>query len=94
MNEFAEKQPRLYGLVILLVGAFSLAFLRFYAREMGRISLALIFLASLGFTYGVQAMVFATTPSSLRKERGTAGMLFVVTALGCFGIWRWLHDFG
>ena len=92
IERLSEERPRLYGLLMMTVAALALGVLRLYAEHMGRISLALIFLASFCFTYGIQALVFATTPSTLRKERGTAGVLLAVTALGCFGIWRWVNS--
>lgn len=90
-ERLAEERPRVYGAFVSLVGVGVLAFLRAYADTMGGISIALLLLGPLMLVYGVQAMVFATTPSSLKKDRVTMTVLLLLSAGGSFLLWQWLH---
>lgn len=89
-RQLAEEQPRAYGAALVALGVGSLAFMHALARSVGRVSIVLVLLAPLLVVFGTQALVLGTKPSSLREDRTTATVLFVVSGVGAWLAWRWI----
>ena len=89
-RDMAERRPRAYGALLVTMGASVIWFLHGSAQLIGRVSLVLVLVAPFMLVFGVQALVLGTTPSQLKGDRVSAGVMFALSGIGSVLLWRWL----
>lgn len=88
-KSLANRHPRLYGLLLLLIGTGNIAF-AYWLRSVGFYSRFQLFMTPGVLLFGVWLLITGEGPDALRGQRSVARMLVIGSVLaGVMVVYYW-----